>query len=100
MSLSADLISEFVKSTKDTDTTKKETIAYGEVVERDGVTYVRLDGSDILTPIDKTADVIPGERVTYAPCNGIVVNYITHFIGNTLWKTSVVPTNASGGFII
>lgn len=64
MSLSTDLISQFVKITNDTsDSNKKETIVYGTTVEYKGAMYVNIDGSDLLTPISTTADVKPGERV-------------------------------------
>ena len=56
MGLSQDLISQFVKVTNDRQTVKKETIAYGTAVELDGKKYVRLDGSDMLTPVSSTAD--------------------------------------------
>lgn len=64
MSLSSDLISQFVKVTKETKPTNKESIAYGTTVEYEGRTWVRLDGSDLLTPITKTTDINDGERVT------------------------------------
>ena len=64
MALSNDLISQFVKSTKDDKTTKKESIVYGTTVEYDGAMYVRLDGSDLLTPVSSTTSVASGERVT------------------------------------
>lgn len=64
MSLSADLISQFVKITKDDKKTKGETIVYGTTVEYEGTTYVRIDGSDLLTPVSTTAVTKPGERVT------------------------------------
>ena len=63
MALSSDLISQFVQVTKD-DRTKKETTVYGTIVEYEGNKYVRLDGSELLTPISSTADAIDGERVT------------------------------------
>lgn len=63
MALSSDLISQFVQVTKD-DKTKKETTVYGTIVEYEGNKYVRLDGSELLTPISSTADAIDGERVT------------------------------------
>ena len=63
MKLSSDLISQFVKATKDENKTQKETTVYGTVVY-DGRPYVRLDGSDLLTPVSTTADVHDGERVT------------------------------------
>lgn len=64
MSLSVDLISQFVKATKDDKQSKEETTVYGTTVEYNGSTYVRIDGSDLLTPISTTADTKPGERVT------------------------------------
>lgn len=63
MALSSDLISQFVQVTKD-DKTKKETTVYGTIVEYEGNKYVKLDGSELLTPISSTADAIDGERVT------------------------------------
>ena len=63
MTLSSDLISQFVQVTKD-DKTKKETTVYGTIVEYEGNKYVKLDGSELLTPISSTADAIDGERVT------------------------------------
>lgn len=64
MGLSSDLISQFVKITNDTNKSKKETTAYGTVVDYNGGTYVRLDGSDLLTPMTKTVGVKDGDRVT------------------------------------
>lgn len=64
MALSNDLISQFVKMTNDKDTSKKSTTVNGTVVEHAGGNYVRLDGSDLLTPVSTTADMKPGERVT------------------------------------
>lgn len=64
MPLSTDLISQFVKVTKSGPEESKESTAYGTTVEYNGSTYVKLDGSDLLTPIVTTADVKSGERVT------------------------------------
>lgn len=64
MSLSSDLISEFVKVTKDDEKPKSETIVYGTTVVYEGSTYVKLDGSELLTPVSTTTDTKPGERVT------------------------------------
>lgn len=65
MSLSNDLISQFVKVTKDdSDNAKKDSTVFGTIVEYNGAEYVRLDGSDILTPITTTAGVKDGDRVT------------------------------------
>lgn len=62
MQLSADLVSKFVKATKDTKT-QDGTTMYGTVVRQNGTPYVRLDGSEILTPVTSMADVHSLERV-------------------------------------
>lgn len=65
MSLSNDLISQFVKMTNDTGKKEtKDTTLYGTVVEYDGNNYVRLDGSDLLTPVDTTSTLHVDDRVT------------------------------------
>ena len=65
MSLSNDLISQFVKMTNDTGKKEtKDTTLYGTVVEYDGNNYVRLDGSDLLTPVDTTSELHVDDRVT------------------------------------
>ena len=65
MGLSNDLISQFVKATKDDKKSSNETIVYG-TVKYDGRLYVKLDGANEgrLTPISSTADVKDGDRVT------------------------------------
>lgn len=65
MSLSSDLISQFVKITKDTKKTPGESTVYGTVVYS-GRLYVKLDGSDLLTPVSTTASVKDGDRVSVA----------------------------------
>lgn len=65
MSLSNELISQFVKATKDDGSDKqKDSKLFGTIVEYGGDKYVRLDGSDLLTPISTTTDVSNDERVT------------------------------------
>ena len=64
MNLSNDLISQFVKNTKDDTRSKTEKTVYGKVVVYDGSTFVKLDGSDLLTPFSTTTDVKDGDRVT------------------------------------
>lgn len=63
MGLSSDLISQFVKITNDDTKQAAESTVYGTVVY-DGRPYVKLDGSDLLTPVTSTTDVEDGERVT------------------------------------
>lgn len=64
MPLSSELISQFVKVTKDEKRDKKETTVYGTVVNYNNSKYVRLDGSELLTPATMTVDAEAGERVT------------------------------------
>ena len=65
MNLSSDLISQFVKTTNDNKkNVSSEATFFGTIVEYDGSYYAKLDGSEQLTPITTTADVVPGERVT------------------------------------
>lgn len=64
MALSSDLLSQFVKVATANTKTKTETTVYGTTVEYAGKTYVRLDGSDLLTPVESTVATVPDERVT------------------------------------
>lgn len=63
MSLSSDLISQFVKITKDEAKVQGESTVHGTVVYS-GRLYVKLDGSDLLTPVSTTASVKDGDRVS------------------------------------
>ena len=63
MALSKNLISDFVKVTTDDKKTAEETTLYGTIVEYNGSKYVRLDGSDMLTPYTATVAAKAGERV-------------------------------------
>lgn len=63
MALSKDLISQFVKATNDNKDQAEETTLYGTIVENGGVRYVRLDGSELLTPYTSIVAVNVGERV-------------------------------------
>lgn len=62
MNLPSELISQFVKVTRNKKE-KNERTVYGTIVEKDGKTYVKLDGSDELTPARTTVDMLNGERV-------------------------------------
>lgn len=63
MSLSTDLISQFVKITNDKPEPKTESTVYGTTVEYNGGIYVQFDGSELLTPVTTTSALKPGERV-------------------------------------
>ena len=64
MGLSHDIISEFVKITNDNKEKPKEGIVYATIVQTSDGKYVKIDGSDLLTPTDTTTDIEDGERVT------------------------------------
>lgn len=70
MALSSELVSKLVKITNNTE--KKESVGnlYGTIVEYDNRKYVRLDGSDLLTPVVSTVDAKAGEKV--------IVNIVQH----------------------
>lgn len=63
MSLSNDLIQQFVKANKDETDKKTESTSYGTIVISEGKTYVQLDGSTIYTPVSSTIVVKNGDRV-------------------------------------
>lgn len=77
MGLSNDLISLFVKATKDDTKTNNETTVYGTTVERDGNIYVMIDGASTLTPVTTTTNVKPNERVTV-----MIKNHTATITGN------------------
>lgn len=77
MDLSSDLISQFVKATKDDVKPSEGSTVNGTIVEHDGNKYVRLDGSDQLTPISSTADAKVNERVTV-----LIKNHTATVTGN------------------
>lgn len=78
MNLSSDLVAKFV-SVMQQDSSRNTSTApiYGTIVEYGGSKYVKLDGSDLLTPIVSAVDSKDGERV--------LVNIVKHsatVIGN------------------
>ena len=78
MALSNDLISQFVRVTNDRNNTEKETtIVYGTAHKIGTNVYVKIDGSDILTPVSHTADVVEDERVTV-----MIKNHTATITGN------------------
>ena len=64
MGLTNDLISQFAKAVTVTKKTDSESTVFGTVVEYSGSKYVQIDGSDLLTPVETTAGIKDGERVT------------------------------------
>lgn len=74
MALSNDLASQFAKLLNDgNDKKQKETSMYGTFVESGKKKYVKLDGSELLTPVIQTAAAKDGERVTVTVKNRTAV---------------------------
>lgn len=75
MALSSDLLAKFAKVVNNSKPkNKKEDFAYGTVVlDAKGRTCVKLDGSDIFTPISSTTDLLPGDRAMVLIKNHSVV---------------------------
>lgn len=77
MDLSKELATQFAKTMTNDSSENKESTVYGVVVEYNGEKYVRVDGSDRLTPVLSTADANPGERVTV-----LIKNHTATVTGN------------------
>lgn len=77
MALSSDLISQFAKVVNNEKKTNNESTVYGTVVEYDNKKYVKLDGSDQMTPVSTTTDMEIGERVTV-----LIKNHTATVTGN------------------
>ena len=77
MSLSNDVISQFAKTVNGKNKEKTESTVYGTVSIYGGQRYVKMDGSDLLTPCDTTVSVNEGERVTV-----LVKNHTATINGN------------------
>lgn len=90
MGLSETLASEFVKVTKDKTSTVKETTAYGIVVEYNGQKFVKLDGSDVLTPATFVTHAEDGERVT------VLIKQHTATVNGNITSPSVRDKELSG----
>lgn len=88
--LSNNLISEFVKITNDTKNNSNQTSAYGTVVEYNGYMYVKMDGSDALTPVETVTEMNDNDRVLVD-----INNHTATVTGNiTSPAASVVTTDS------
>ena len=63
MELSNELASLFAKTTKKVNKDSNKTAVYGTIVAYGDAMYVKIDGSDLLTPASTTVNVNDGERV-------------------------------------
>ena len=76
--LTRDVLKDFADIVINESNKDEEVTAYGTTVESDGVDYVKLDGSSLLTPITTTTDIKPGERVLV-----LIKNHQAVIIGNS-----------------
>ena len=63
MELSSELASQFAKVTNDSSRNTNGTKLYGTITMLGEVPYVKLDGTEELTPISRTVEVAEGDRV-------------------------------------
>lgn len=77
VSLSTDLIDQFVQATNDEKKEVSDGVAYGTVVINGDATYVQLDGSTMNTPVSTTTNVKHGERVAV-----LIKNHTATITGN------------------
>ena len=79
MELSRSVIKQFVNVTNDNASSKNtDNTVFGEIVEVNGGTFVKIDGSDTVTPVSTTANVKLGDRVVVT-----VKDHNATIIGNT-----------------
>ena len=64
MGLNSELLKQFVKATNDTTKNQNGNTVYGTIVEYGAQNYVKLDGSDLLTPITSVTNAKNGDRVS------------------------------------
>lgn len=64
MNMPNDLLYQFAKVVSSKPSSGSETTLFGVITEYNGLKYVKLDGSDLLTPISSTTNIESGERVT------------------------------------
>ena len=69
MSLSSELASQFAKVTNDTTRNTNGTKLHGTITMLGEVPYVRLDGTEELTPISRTVEAAEGDRVEVTIAN-------------------------------
>ena len=90
MSLSSDLVSQFTKITNDSKRDATAVTLRGVIEKHDEIVYVKLDGSDELTPITRTVEVAEGDRVEVT-----IANHAATVTGN-LSDPSIGVVRANG----
>ena len=92
MSLSNELISQFAKIVSKKDDTIGEKKLYGTFVIHEGKKYVKLDGSELLTPVIQTSDAKQDDRVEVTIKNHTAV--VSGNISSPAARTGDVQENA------
>lgn len=64
MALNSKLAKEFAQIIKEDKTASKDTTVYGTSVKFNGKMYVKIDGSERMTPVETTTSIKEGDRVT------------------------------------
>lgn len=64
MALNSKLAKEFAQIIKEDKTASKDTTVYGTAVKFNGKMYVKIDGSERMTPVETTTSIKEGDRVT------------------------------------
>lgn len=77
MAISNELVTKFVTIMGDDKKTKSNDPVYGTITKYGEDLYVKLDGSDILTPMTSSVDAEDGERVLVS-----IVNHTATVVGN------------------
>ena len=77
MPLSSELVSQFAKLASNKPKEEKESTVYGTTAIQNGNKYVKLDGSELLTPASFTTNIADGERVTV-----LIKNHMAIVTGN------------------
>ena len=95
MALSSDLISRFVKETRDNKRTNEGVTVYGTIVENDGKKYVQLDGSDLLTPIETMSELNEHDRVIV-----MIKNHTATIMGNLSSPSASTKTTNEIGRLV
>lgn len=77
MAINQTILNDFVRATVSKPSKDQESIVYGTVVIQGNREYVKLDGSELLTPIDKTVGVNDGDRARVS-----IKNHSATIVGN------------------
>lgn len=100
MSVSNSLLNEFINSVMTQKNEKRSNISYGVLAELDGKKFVKLDGSNQLTPITEALGAENGDRVSVE-----IINHRAIVTGNfteppsSRYATSYLKT-VNGGMLV